>query len=672
MPILFPLSQQDNQKPQGKDSGGSTGFKIPIWYILAGVALLLLIRWAAGGADRQEIGYSEFRRYLKKGQVQTLVIYNDELQGTLSPEAETDGPARFTTTRVKPDDELLALLDEHDVDYKRDSQWLQQVLFFWLLPIALIFILWRFLFSRMSAGGGMGSMMQFGQSKAKMVMQEDVETSFDDVAGIDESKQELEELVEFLQDPERFTRLGGKIPKGALLVGDPGTGKTLLAKALAGEAEVPFFSLSGSDFVEMFAGVGAARVRDLFQQANKNAPCIIFIDELDALAKARGTGMMGGHDEREQTLNALLVQMDGMETTKGIIILAATNRPEMLDPALMRPGRFDRQIAVPRPDLKGREEILKVHSREVRLADSVDLRKIASMTPGFVGADLANLVNEAALRAARQDKQAVEFEDFEQAVERVVAGLEKRNRVMNEEEKKTTAYHECGHAMVACLVPGADRVRKVSMVPRGVGALGYTMQLPQEDRYLLKKRELMDRLTVMLGGRAAEEECFDDISTGAQNDLQKATKLAREMVTKYGMSEEVGPLSYPSDGDSPFWGNGMQNRPWSEKTNQSVDAAIRNLVEDAHKRSRRLIHEHREVLEDMATALRENEVLEEEQLEELLGKHGIELPRPDHLEREDDEEEEPDEEESEDTTAAPSAETGDAAGTDDTPGKRET
>ena len=670
MPILFPLSQQNQQKPQGEDSGGSSGFKIPIWYIVAGIALLLLIRWAATGANRQEIRYGQFRRYLKNGQVESVVIYNDQLQGTLSPDAQTDGPSKFTTTRVKPDDELLALLDKHDVDYEKDSQWLQHLLFFWILPIALIFILWRFLFSRMGGAGGMSSMMQFGQSKAKMVMQEEVETSFDDVAGIDESKQELEELVEFLQDPERFTRLGGKIPKGALLVGDPGTGKTLLAKALAGEAEVPFFSLSGSDFVEMFAGVGAARVRDLFQQANDNAPCIIFIDELDALAKARGTGMMGGHDEREQTLNALLVQMDGMETTKGIIILAATNRPEMLDPALMRPGRFDRQIAVPRPDLQGREEILEVHSREVRLADSVDLRKIASMTPGFVGADLANLVNEAALRAARQDKEAVEFEDFEQAVERVVAGLEKRNRVMNEEEKKTTAYHECGHAMVACLVPGADRVRKVSMVPRGVGALGYTMQLPQEDRYLLKKWELMDRLTVMLGGRAAEEECFEDISTGAQNDLQKATQLAREMVTKYGMSEEVGPMSYPSDGNSPVWSNGMQNRPWSERTNRTVDTAIRKLVEQAHDRSRTLIHEHREVLEDMATALREKEVLEEEQLRELLGKHGIEIPPPAHQEQDRDEEE-AEEEETKKPTVTPSADADQTAESDDTPGEPE-
>ena len=632
MPKGFPPGKgggQDDRQDKGGGPGpgdSGSGFKIPIWYILAGIGLLLAIQWVAGEPGRTRINYSKFRQHLKDGKVKEVVLHTDEILGQLTTTDAEGKPQKFVTTRPKNDEQLLELLDNNQVEYKVEKEWLQHVLLFWILPIGLIFLLWRFLFSR---SGPASNLMQFGRSKAKMVMQKDIEVNFDDAAGIEESKEELQEVVEFLQEPRRFTRLGGKIPKGVLLVGAPGTGKTLLAKAVAGEADVPFFSLSGSDFVEMFVGVGAARVRDLFEQANKVAPCIIFIDELDALGKARGSGMMGGHDEREQTLNALLVQMDGMQTTKGIILLAATNRPEMLDPALLRPGRFDRHIAVPRPDLRGREAILKVHVREVRLSDNVSLRRVAAMTPGFVGADLANLVNEAALLAARRDKDEVEFEDFEDAVERVIAGLEKRNRLMNDEEKRITAHHESGHALVACLVPGADPVRKVSMVPRGVAALGYTMQLPKEDRYLLRKGELMDRLAVMLGGRASEEIMFGEISTGAQNDLQKATRLARQMVTEYGMSEELGPLSYPSsDDNSPFGGNGSAwpTTRWSERTNREIDQAVRKLVEGALERSKSLLSENKHILTKLASALLEKEVIEEQELRDILGEFGIELP----------------------------------------------
>lgn len=641
---------------QGPEQKGPR-FKGLIWYVLAGIALLLVIQYAASGADRQEISYSTFRDWVKEDKVQSVVLHPDHVEGTLVGTDDGGKPKKFVATWQGGDNEIYNLMDDHKVDYEWDTDWLQNILLWFVLPLALIFLLWRFLFSR---SGPASNLMQFGRSRAKMVMQKDIGVTFDDVAGIEESKEELEEIVEFLQSPGRFTRLGGKIPKGVLLVGAPGTGKTLLAKAVAGEASVPFFSLSGSDFVEMFVGVGAARVRDLFEQANKVAPCIIFIDELDALGKARGTGMMGGHDEREQTLNALLVQMDGMQTTKGIILLAATNRPEMLDPALLRPGRFDRHIAVPRPDLKGREKILEVHVREVRLDSSVSLRRVAAMTPGFVGADLANLVNEAALLAARRDKDAVEFEDFEDAVERVVAGLEKRNRLMNDQEKEITAHHESGHALVACLVPGADPVRKVSMVPRGVAALGYTMQLPQEDRYLLRKGELMDRLAVMLGGRAAEIIMFGEISTGAQNDLQKATSLAHEMVTQYGMSEELGPLSYPSNDGSPFSGDGFMGSRWSERTSREVDKAVRKLVEEALERSKKLLADNKPVLERMASMLLEKEVLEETELRDILCEFGIKLPRRKYH-RKDEEAKEAEREEE----AATVAEAGTSSGGDD-------
>ncbi|MGD2176164.1 MAG: ATP-dependent zinc metalloprotease FtsH, partial [Candidatus Brocadiaceae bacterium] len=459
--------------------------KLPLWYFILGMLLVLFILWSSSSGGREQISYGRFRQLLMDGKVASVELTADKVRGELKEDI-SGAPAKFVANRLEEDEELPKLLQQK-VGENWDApsrSWWEHPLLLWLLPIALIIIAWRFILGRMNP---VSSVMDFSQSRANVVAQDDVEVTFEDVAGIEECKQELQEVVEFLRHPAKFTRLGGRIPKGVLLVGPPGTGKTLLAKAVAGEADVTFFSLSGSDFVEMFVGVGAARVRDLFEQAQKAAPCIIFIDELDALGKARGMGLMGGHDEREQTLNALLVQMDGFQTQKGVILLAATNRPEMLDPALLRPGRFDRQIVVPAPDLKDREGILRVHTRDVKLADSVDLHKLAAMTPGFVGADLANLVNEATLLAARRGKNQVESEDFEDSIERVVAGLEKRNRLMNDEEKNIVAHHESGHALVACLVPGADPVRKVSMIPRGSAALGYTMQMPTEDRYVLRR-----------------------------------------------------------------------------------------------------------------------------------------------------------------------------------------
>ncbi|MFP4028441.1 MAG: ATP-dependent zinc metalloprotease FtsH [Candidatus Brocadiia bacterium] len=645
-----PDPRQSGRQPDQQTPGPQRQQKkpFPFWYILLGLAILGVIYWAGKSADRVEIPYSEFRRLARDGKIKECVLRPDEISGhlrrknpdrneqpiryttvdgqkhTVSPEAE---PVEFTTTWSHKDDEIYGILSDAEPEIKyreKTDKWLNMLLI-WVLPIVGLIILWKILFSRMNAARGI---MDFRQSQAKLNMQKEGDVTFQDVAGIEECKEELQEVIEFLRHPKKFTRLGGKIPKGVLLVGEPGTGKTLLARAVAGEAAVPFFNLSGSDFVEMFVGVGAARVRDLFQQANKQAPCIIFIDELDALGKARGAGMMGGHEEREQTLNALLVQMDGFEPTKGIILLGATNRPEMLDPALLRAGRFDRQINVPRPDLKGREEILRLHTENVTMDEDVDLRKVAALTPGFVGADLANLANEAALLAARRDKDSVGFDEFQDSIERVVAGLKRQNMVMNPEEKEIVAHHEAGHALVACLVPGADPVRKVSMIARGAAGLGYTMQMPMEDRYLLRRHELLDRMAVMLGGRSAEEEVFEEISTGAQNDLVKATDLARKMVLEYGMSEEIGPLSFPrqaggNDQQMPF-----TRKPWSEETNREIDKAVHNLVQEAHSRARELINENMDALQTIADNLKEKEVLERDELSELLEEFGITLEEP--------------------------------------------
>ncbi|HYA40002.1 MAG TPA: ATP-dependent zinc metalloprotease FtsH, partial [Syntrophobacteraceae bacterium] len=486
-----------------------------------------------------------------------------------------------------------------------------------LLPLAIFFFFWSFLMRRM--GGGPQGVLSVGKAKVKIYAEKEIGVTFDDVAGIDEAKAELEEIVEFLRDPGKFQKLGGKIPKGVLLLGAPGTGKTLLARAVAGEAGVPFFSMSGSEFVEMFVGVGAARVRDLFGQAKDHAPCIIFVDELDALGKARGLNPIGGHDEREQTLNQLLVEMDGFDTRAGVIIMAATNRPEILDPALLRPGRFDRHVAIDKPDIRGREAILAVHAKAVKLGSDVDLKKIAAMTPGFVGADLANLINEAALIAARRDREEVTMADFQEAADRIIGGIEKRNRAMNVKEKEIVAYHESGHALVAMVLPNTDPVSKVSIIPRGIAALGYTQQLPTEDRYLMTRDELLARLKVLLGGRVSEEIIFGDISTGAQNDLQRATDIARSMIMEYGMSQKLGPLTYVREPRSAHLdlGLGSREREFSEKTAQQIDEEIAAIIEETHQEVRKILTEERGMLEKLAKILLEKESIDGEDLNKI-------------------------------------------------------
>jgi len=495
------------------------------------------------------------------------------------------------------------------------------------IGIGLLFVSW--LTRRMSGGmsGGPPGVMSFGKTKARVYMESNTGVTFKDVAGVDEAADELKEIVEFLKMPSKFRRLGGRIPKGVLLVGPPGTGKTLLARAVAGEAGVPFFSLSGSEFVEMFVGVGAARVRDLFQQAAAKAPAIIFIDELDAIGKSRNSGMFGGHDEREQTLNQMLAEMDGFDSRTALIVLAATNRPEILDPALMRPGRFDRQVLVDRPDRKGREEILRIHSREVKLGADVDLKLIAARTPGFAGADLANVVNEAALLAARKDRDKVVMADFMEAIERVVAGLEKKNRRMNEKEKEIVAYHESGHGLVSSLCAHSEPVHKISIIPRGLAALGYTLQLPLEDRYLMSREELLDKMAGLMGGRAAEEIVVGSISTGASNDFKQATEIARLMVTEYGMSEALGPISLAERGRSPFLQGpagfgGVPDKVYSERTQRRIDEEVSRLVEEAMQRARDLVSHNREALGRVAARLLQNEVIEGDELRRILTESG--------------------------------------------------
>ncbi len=498
------------------------------------------------------------------------------------------------------------------------AEW-QSVAYLLFIPVMFL-LFFIFLFRRM---GGAGSAMSFGRSRGKLYAQEDVGVTFNDAAGIDEAVEELREVVEFLRTPGKYQALGGRIPRGVLLVGPPGTGKTLLAKAVAGEAGVPFYSLSGSDFVEMFVGVGAARVRDMFQQAAQRSPSIIFIDELDALGKVRGSGMPGGHDEREQTLNALLVEMDGFSTEQSVIVMAATNRPETLDQALLRPGRFDRHVLVDRPDIKGREAILKVHAAKIKMDDSVDLKRLARLTPGFVGADLANLVNEAALLAARGDKTKVTMNEFEEGIERVVAGLEKSTRIISEEEKLRVAYHECGHALVACSLPHCDPVHKISIIPRGLGALGYTMQLPEDDRHLHTQSELQNRICVLLGGIATEDIVFKEISTGAQNDLQRATDIARRMVTEFGMSPKLGRVHYSEFQRSPFLPGAqpMVEQIHSENTIREIDLEIKRLIDEASATVHEVLVSRREVLDHMSRELMEFEVMDAERLKRILGAH---------------------------------------------------
>ncbi len=591
--------------------------QLSIAYAILTILLLLVMQsYFEGQVDT--VKYSEFRSWVVDGRVAEAYIGSDDISGKYFAE-DGQGTRSFTVTRL-PDDGLIELMQEHVPQYtgKRENTVLTSLLG-WILPALFFVAIWMFMAKRM--GGGSGGLMSIGKSKAKVYMEKGTGITFEDVAGIDEAKEELEEIVEFLKTPERFQALGGKIPRGVLLVGSPGTGKTLLAKAVAGEASVPFFSISGSDFVEMFVGVGAARVRDLFEQAKKHAPAIIFIDELDALGKARGVGSFGGHDEREQTLNQLLTELDGFELNAGIILMAATNRPEILDPALLRPGRFDRTVTVDRPDVKGRKAILKIHAREVKLADDVDLHRLAVRTPGFAGADLANIINEAALLAARRNKSAITMDELAEAVERAVAGLERKSRVLNEKERRIVAYHEAGHAIVGELLDEANPVEKISIIPRGVGALGYTLNTPAEDRYLMTRNELLDTICALLGGRAAEEIVFEEISTGASNDLQRATGIAESMVKEYGMSETLGLVAHRDErGQNQFLGMGSNDRPFSEGTAKSIDAEVSRIMSESYDRAKVVLTENRTKLEDVVKILFEDEIMEGDQLRAILGK----------------------------------------------------
>jgi cell division protease FtsH len=567
----------------------------------------------------RQIPYSEFKALLKRGDVAEVTVGEQTIHGTLKNAPSADEESKqFTTTRVD-DPKLAEELEANQVKFPGElvNHWLPELLG-WILPLVFIFAIWSIFFRRMS--GAEGGVMSFARSRAKIYADDEVKVRFTDVAGVDEAEEELKEIVEFLKNPKKYTNLGGRIPKGVLLVGPPGTGKTLLARAVAGEAHVPFFSLSGSEFVEMFVGVGAARIRDLFQQSEAKAPCIVFIDELDALGKVRVQSPIGSHEEREQTLNQLLAEMDGFDSRKGVIIMGATNRPEVLDPALLRPGRFDRQVLVDKPDVKGREDILRIHSKNVKMAPDVDLKVIAARTAGFAGADLANLVNEAALLAARVDKAAVGAKDFEAAIDRLVAGLEKK-RVMSTKEREIVAYHESGHAIVASVLPNLDPVHKISIVQRGFGALGYTMQLPLEDRYLMTRGDLLSQLAVLLAGRTAEEIALGEISTGAQNDLQRATDLARAMVTEWGMSESIGAINYDGNKRPRFLDIPMpQERGlYAEETAQKIDTEIARILNEAHATARRLLTENRDKLETITRRLLEIEVMEGEELRQLLG-----------------------------------------------------
>lgn len=587
---------------------------INIWYVLLAIlGVLLLQNWLHTVQEVELLPYSKFLAYVRDGQVKEVVVTESYIRGELRTPTE-DGRTAFRTNRVDAD--VVAELEGHNVQITgaTENTFLREVLS-WVLPVLLFFGIWIYVIRRIAErqGLGGGGVLAIGKSKAKVYVESDTKVSFADVAGVDEAKGELQEIVNFLKDPGSYGRLGARIPKGVLLVGPPGTGKTLLARAVAGEAGVPFFSISGSEFVEMFVGVGAARVRDLFEQARKQAPCIIFIDELDALGRARGAfGGFGGHDEKEQTLNQLLVELDGFDPAEqGMVLLAATNRPEILDPALLRAGRFDRHVLVDRPDKIGRVQILGVHLRKVQLDTDVDPEAIAALTPGFSGADLANLVNEAALLATRRAGDTVTMADFTNAVERIIAGLEKKNRLLNPRERTVVAHHEMGHALVALSLPGVDPVHKVSIIPRGVGALGYTIQRPTEDRFLMTLHELEDKMTVLLGGRAAEMLVFGEYSTGAADDLAKATEIARGIVTRYGMNAKLGMMTYETEPGGPgLDGNfGGSERRYSEETAREIDCALRELVDTAFKRATRILTINREALDSAAEMLLQRETL---------------------------------------------------------------
>ncbi|HTG96683.1 MAG TPA: ATP-dependent zinc metalloprotease FtsH [Burkholderiales bacterium] len=593
-----------------------------IYVIFALLTMLVLQQWWHTAQTVEVVPYSEFEKLLAEGKVDEVVVSDNRITGKLK--GSGSGKKVAVANLVQPD--LAERLSKFGVSYTQvhESTFLRDILS-WIVPALVFFGVWYLLVRRMAGqqGGLGGGFMSIGKSRAKVYVEKKTGVTFGDVAGVDESKAELQEVVEFLKNPKRYGRLGARVPKGVLLVGPPGTGKTLLARAVAGEAGVPFFSISGSEFVEMFVGVGAARVRDLFEQARQKAPAIIFIDELDALGRARGAGGYGGHDEKEQTLNQLLVELDGFDPSTGLVLLAATNRPEILDPALLRAGRFDRVVLVDRPDKKGRLQILQVHAKKVQLAPGVDLERIAAITPGFSGADLANLINEAALLATRRGADAVAQADFNEAIERLIAGLEKRNRVLSEQERRVVAHHELGHALVAMALPGSDPVHKISIIPRGVAALGYTLQRPTEDRFLMTREELENKMAVLLGGRAAEEVMFQHLSTGAANDLAKVTEIARSMVMRYGMVKSLGHVAYENEPVG-FLNNNITQKQFSEQTAREIDVAVRDIVKDSYDKALGILSREKALLERWAQRLLEKETLGETELDELR----VELDKP--------------------------------------------
>ncbi|MEN6600653.1 MAG: ATP-dependent zinc metalloprotease FtsH [Rectinema sp.] len=627
----------NNRKKPGMPEGFQ--FRFSLGYVLITLLAVSFFNYFLFKSDTTLVPYSTFKDKVRTGEIRRVEIDANYYTGyTESNPAEPSSPLPpsakpgvvYKTVPVS-DPEFTSLLDEKGVVYSaspRGGSTILSLLLNWILPFAIMIFFWRAIMSKFM--GSNSNVLAFGQNKATVVAEGDIKTRFADVAGVDEAKAELVEVVDFLKNPQKYTEIGGKIPKGVLLVGPPGTGKTLLARAVAGEANVPFFKMSGADFVEMFVGVGAARVRDLFKQAREKAPCIIFIDEIDALGKSRASGFIGGNDEREQTLNQLLVEMDGFDSTSGLIILAATNRPDVLDPALLRAGRFDRQVLVDKPDMKGREEILKIHTKNIKMDPSVDLSKIARSTPGFVGADLANVVNEAALLAVRAGRKKVKEEDFQAAIEKVIAGLEKKNRMINPKEKQIVAVHETGHAITAAFTPGADPVRKISIVPRGYGALGYTLQMPLEDRYLITEEELLGKIDVLLGGRAAEELVFQSISTGASNDIANATEIAKRMITDYGMSDKFknvaltrrssGLLS-PQQASDPF-----ATKEYSEETQRYIDETIASMINERYQHVVNMLTEKKYLLDHISSVLLEKEVIEESEFAELL-EGGTSIPK---------------------------------------------
>jgi len=619
------------------EEGKRRRFATYLVYALIALGVFLAVQMVFT-PPRNKISYNEFLDRLDSGSVRTATITQSSIEGTYV-EGEEGKETKFVTDRIPEADanQLINTMREKGVDFsgKVESTLLRDIIISWLLPLGLIVLVYFLLIRRIVRRGGAGGIgaLSFGQSKAKIYDRSRDRVTFAEVAGLDEAKQELVEIIDFLKNPGKYRRLGARIPKGVLLVGPPGTGKTLLARAVAGEADVPFFSISGSQFMEMFVGVGAARVRDVFEQAKEKAPCIVFIDEIDTIGKVRGGVISsGGTEEREQTLNQLLSEMDGFEPQTGVIILAATNRPEVLDPSILRPGRFDRQIAVDRPDIKGREEILKVHARHVKLAPDVDLKLIAARTPGFAGSDLANVVNEAALMAARRDRDAVYMEDFEEAIDRVIGGLELKSRIMSEKERRVVAFHEVGHALAASLLEHADPVHRITVIPRGIGSLGMTMQLPEEDRYIITRPELEDRLAVLLGGRAAEEIAFGELSTGAQNDLEKATVLARRMVEDFGMSDKLGPVSLGIERGARLlvgeYGYSSE-RNYSESTAELIDREIKEIIDRNYERVRGLLQERKEALTGIAEVLLDKETLEGDEFRELIkGYHLAETQSP--------------------------------------------